>query len=124
MWSGILRNVPNAKGSVKHTETAAITKYSTLFDTETSIPANQHDAQIVRLPVELTTNSDGVTGVGTTHDIPLSGCADAGTPLAVGVGRIASAKIGDTVYNIGCIDGDLSISPHFFLDDGTRIITK
>jgi prepilin-type N-terminal cleavage/methylation domain-containing protein len=124
MWSGILRNVPNAKGSVKHTETAAVAKYSSLFDTETAIAANQADAQIVLIPVELTTNADGVTGVGTTHDIPLGGCADAGTPIAVGVGRIASAKISDIIYNIGCIDGSISISPHFFLDDGSQILTK
>jgi prepilin-type N-terminal cleavage/methylation domain-containing protein len=124
MWSGILRNVPDAKGSVKHTKSAAIAKYSSLFDSQTATVANRNDAQIELIPVELTTHADGTSGAGTTHDIPLANCANAGTAIAAGVGRIASAKIGDTVYNIGCIDGSMSISPHFFLDNGSRILTK
>lgn len=124
MWSGIQRNVPTAKGSVKHADVASIAKYSSIFDPQTATPANKKDAQYTRIPVEITTNADGVTGQGTTHDIPLSGCADAGTPIAVGVGRIASAKIGDTIYNIGCIDGSMAVSLHFFMDDGTNVIVK
>jgi len=124
MWSGILRNVPSARGSVKHPDVAGIAKYNSLFDVQTTSGANVADAQIREIPLELTTDADGVTGAGSTHDIPLSNCADSDTPIAVGVGRIASAKIGETVYNLGCIDGNLAISPHFFLDDGTNIIVK
>ena len=124
IWSGIQRNVPTAKGSVKHTDTVSIAKYSAIFDEETATAANKKDAHFRNIPRELTTNTDGVTGAGSTHDIPLSNCADAGTPISVGVGRIASAKIGNKVYNIGCIDGDLAVSPHFFLDDGVQVLNK
>jgi len=124
IWSGIQRNVPTAKGSVKHTDTASIAKYSTIFDEETTTAENRADAHFRNIPRELTTNADGVTGAGSTHDIPLSNCADAGTAIGVGVGRIASAKIGNKVYNIGCIDGDLALSPHFFLDDGEQVLNK
>jgi len=124
IWSGIQRNVPTAEGSVKHVDVATIAKYSSLFDVDTATPANVSDAHVKAIPSELTVNADGVTGAGATHDIPLSSCADAVTSIAVGEGLIASAKIGNTIYNIGCIDGSLSISPHFFIDDGTNIITR
>jgi prepilin-type N-terminal cleavage/methylation domain-containing protein len=124
MWSSIQRNVPTAKGSVKHADVAGIAKYSSLFDPQTATPSNAADAQIREIPTELTTNADGVTGAGSTHDIPLSNCADANTSISAGIGRIASAKIGDVIYNIGCIDGSLALSTHFFLDDGTRILKK
>ena len=124
MWSSIQRNVPEAQGSVKSPAVAGMAKYTVVFDPQTAAPANAQDAQFKEIPSEITTNADGVTGQGTTHDIPLSGCADAGTTVAAGVGRIASAKIGDTVYNIGCIDGSTSLSPHFFIDDGTTVIKK
>ena len=124
MWSGILRNVPTANGSVKHADVATIAKYSSIFDSQTASQENKEDAQYNRIPEEITTNEDGETGQGMTHDIPLSGCADAGTAVAVGVGRIASAKIGEKIYNIGCIDGSTDISPHFFLDDSIKVIKK
>jgi len=124
MWSGIQRNVPAAKGSVKDPAVSAIARYSKIFDPQTSSAADAADAQLVQIPVEITTNADGVTGRGTTHDIPLSGCANAGVTISAGVGRIASAKIGQTVYNIGCIDGSLSNAPHFFLDDGSQVVKK
>jgi len=124
MWSSIQRNVPAAKGSVKDPAVSSIAKYSSLFDLQTATPANAPDAQFREIPAEITTNADGTTGAGTTHDIPLANCADANTAVSVGVGRIASAKIGSMVYNIGCIDGDLAISPHFFLDDGSRIVKQ
>ncbi len=124
MWSGLQRSVPGANGSVKSLLVAAIPKYSSLFDSDTATPANAADAQIQIIPAELTVNADGETGVGITHDIPLNGCANADTSIAVNVGRIASAKIGNTIYNLGCIDGSNSISPHFFLDDSMKVITK
>lgn len=124
MWSGIQRNVPDAKGSLKSPALSGMAKYTVLFDTQTATPANAKDAQLREIPPEITTNADGVTGQGSTHDIPLSNCADADTAIAVGVGRIASAKIGNTVYNIGCIDGSTSLSPHFFLDDGTKVVKQ
>jgi prepilin-type N-terminal cleavage/methylation domain-containing protein len=123
MWSSLQRNVPTAKGSVKHPDVVGIVKYTKLFDPQTT-SGNSANAQIHEIPVELTTNVDGVSGAGSTHEIPLSNCADSGTAIAVGTGRIASAKIGDTIYNIGCIDGSMAISPHFFLDDGIHVITK
>lgn len=124
MWSSIQHKVHEAEGSVKSPAVAGMAKYTVLFDSQTATPANAKDAQFKEIPSEITTNADGVTGRGATHDIPLSGCADAGTTIAAGVGRIASAKIGDTVYNIGCIDGSTSLSPHFFIDDGTAVIKK
>ncbi len=124
MWSSIQHNVPTANGSVTHNDVSGIAKYSSLFDVDTANPINIKDAQMKAIPLEITTNADGVTGQGTTHDIPLSDCEDADTIIDVGVGRIASAKIGNTIYNIGCIDGNLAISPHFFLDDGVNILTK
>jgi len=123
IWSGILRNVPQAKGSVKHPQTAAIPKYSVIFDEATS-SYSRNDAQVVQIPTEITTNSDGTTGAGTTHEIPLTGCAAANTPIGVGVGRIASAKIGSKIYHIGCIDGSLNSALHFFVYDNTGVLTK
>ncbi len=122
MWSSIQRNVPEAQGSVKSPAVSGIAKYTVLFDPLTATSANAQDAQFKMIPSEITTNADGVTGQGTTHDIPLSGCADANTTIDVGVGRIASAKIGNVVYNIGCIDGSMSMSPYFFIDDGSRVL--
>jgi prepilin-type N-terminal cleavage/methylation domain-containing protein len=124
MWSSIQRNVPAAKGSVKDPAVSSSARYSSLFDPRTAIPANASDAQFVQIPVEITTNADGTTGAGSTHDIPLVNCADANVSINPGVGRIASAKIGSTVYNIGCIDGSPAISPHFFLDDGSHVVKQ
>jgi general secretion pathway protein G len=123
LWSGLLCKFPDAHGSVKSSVVAGHPEYTSIYD-KFSATAEKAKAHFEEIPSTLTTNADGVTGAGSLHDIPLSGCADTGTPIAPGVGRIASAKIGNVVYNIGCIDGNDAISPHFFLDDGSRIITK
>lgn len=128
LWSGIQRNNPKAAGSV--TSADADDKYKYIFDAEaTSIgTATAADANVKAIPAELTTNADGVTGTG-IHEIPLSGCAASTATLddaaaAAKTGRIASFKVGTTVYDILCKDGSLSESPTFALSDGTRIITK
>jgi hypothetical protein len=123
MWSGLICKFPDAHGSVKSSVVAGYPEFTTIYD-KLSATADTAKAHFEELPATLTLNADGVTGAGNVHDIPLSGCADSGTAIAPGVGRIASAKIGNVVYNIGCIDGNDAISPHFFLDDGTHIITK
>ena len=125
MWSGLQRNVPTANGSVKHAAAVAIPKYSIVFDPDTATAANAPDAQVEGIPSELTLNPAGILATG-IHDIPLAPCAVAGTAIASGTGTIAYTKIANTLYGIGCIDGSLSASPHFFLDDLTNsvIITK
>ncbi|MBD3790419.1 MAG: type II secretion system protein [Campylobacterales bacterium] len=105
LWSGVQRNEPGVNGSLKN---AVLAKYNTLTDTGA-------DAQLETIPSELQ-----------THTLDLTQCANAGTPLNVNVGTIASATIGSiaVTYKIGCIDSDLSISPHFFLEDGVNILTR
>ncbi len=123
IWSGIQRNVPGASGSVTHADSVAIDKYSIIFDPATTANTAA-DSQVESIPSELYLTAPAATGI---HDIPLTACLVATTVIddsIAGTGTIASADIANTTYNIGCIDGSLSASPHFFLDDGVRIIKK
>ena len=123
MWSGIQRNYPAANGSVK-TLSAIEFKYATIFDPDTSTAASAPDANVEGIPSELTLDTAGIVGTG-IHDIPLAGCAAAGTAIAgAATGPVAYTSIAGTLYTLGCVDGSLSASPHFFLSDGTTIITK
>ncbi len=59
-----------------------------------------------------------------TADPDLSKCAANATTIAANTGTIASATVGATTYNIGCIDGGLTGAPSFFLDDGVNVILQ
>ena len=59
-----------------------------------------------------------------TADPDLTKCAAVGTAIAAGTGTVSSATVGTATYNVGCIDGDSTVAPHFFLDDGTKVLLK
>jgi prepilin-type N-terminal cleavage/methylation domain-containing protein len=113
IWSGIQRNHPSANGSVKAAGVAD--KYKYIFDKDaTSIgSASTNDANIETIPSELG-----------DHDIALASCLDANATVAANSASIGSATIAGTTYTIICKDGSLSASPHFYLSNGTSIITK
>ena len=54
----------------------------------------------------------------------MTGCAANGTAIAAGTGSVTTATIDGTTYSIGCIDSDMTESPHFFLDDGTTVLVQ
>ena len=56
--------------------------------------------------------------------LALGSCATAGSAVAIGTGAVTTATIDSKTYTIGCIDGDMTESPHFFLDDGTTILVQ
>ena len=59
-----------------------------------------------------------------TNKPDLTKCAAVGTAIAAGTGTIASATVGTVTYNVGCIDGDSTVAPHFFLDDKAKVLLK
>ena len=122
IWSGILREYPAAVGSVK---TVAKTefKYANIFDADTATTASAADANVEAVLEELALTSGGTAGI---HDIPLAGCNAAGTQITATLttGTVAYATIGSTTYGIGCVDGSLTASPHFFLHDSAKVIYK
>ncbi len=128
MWSGLLRNEPGQTGKLVG---ATNVKYNTIFDAEDGLNtagANIGDAQVEAIPAELSLNADGVTAPA-IHNMPLAGCAVSTTVMddagaAAGTGRVASAKIANTIYDILCVDGSLTAAPHFYLGNGTVIVTK
>ena len=95
LWAEVQRREPNTNGSVRDS-----LQSNTITDRYTSIPAELNNGA----------------------SIPLANCADAGTPISTSITPIVVANFGG--YKIGCIDSDLSISPHFFLHDSVNIITK
>ncbi len=125
IWSGILREVPTANGSVKHTDAQAVEKFKSIFDSEATGKTNIKDAQVKSVPTEFN-----------THDISLANCNTAGTVVpkigdtgaaaAAGTALATSQQLGNTTYALGCVDGDLNEAPTFFLYDMTtdKVVTK
>ena len=95
LWAEVQRNEPNIGGSVKN-----------------STHTNQIDSGRVSIPYEVNHGAD----------ITLANCAPSGTPVSVSLTPIATSN--DDRYKIGCIDSSLGISPHFFLHDGSQILTQ
>ena len=117
MWSGIQRSYPAANGSVKYNLLPA--KLDTIIGSETSVAANEDFAQVEIIPSELT------TGITNNAEIELStNCLDANATVSATSTGVASGVIANTTYTIICKDGSLSASPHFYLSDGSNIITK
>ena len=128
MWSGLLRNEPTQAGVMA---TATGVKYKTIFDGEDPLNAAAGtigDAQVEAIPAELTLAGDGTTTPG-IHNFTLAACVTAGTVMddaaaVARTGRLVSALIANTTYDVLCVDGSLTSSPHFYLSNGTTIVTK
>jgi len=119
IWSGIMRNVPTAGGSVKHADAQAIAKYKQIA-TDSVLGA---DAQVESIPSEFATQTlDLSLCAASTVTIPKIG-DDAS---AVGGDLKESVTIGSTTYKLGCVDGNLNSAPKFYLyDAGTsKLVTK
>ncbi len=117
MWSGLLRNEPTQNGAMVGATNA---KFHTIFDAIDPLNTagtNIGDAQVESIPTELN-----------THNIPLASCTAAGTPATdlngTRTGMVATATIANTIYDILCVDGSLTASPHFYLSNGTTLITQ
>ena len=117
MWSGIQRNYPAANGSVKYAGLPP--KLDTIIGSETTVDDNEDFAQVEVVPSELT------TGVTNGAEIELSvNCLDANATVEATSTGIASGVVAGTTYTVICKDGSLDVSPHFYLSDGSNIITK
>jgi len=104
MWSGIQRNAPSANGSVKSSNTPAQYKKIEEGEEVDTIPS---EFPITTDPRELDLATNCADANSTMPDI-----GDA-TPTE---GVIAtSVTLGDSTYDLGCIDGDINTAPRFWL---------
>jgi len=119
VWSGLLRNVPTAQGSVKHADAQAVNKYKQIATD--SVLGN--DAQVESIPSEFNTQTLDLSKCATSNTVIPAVGADAS---AVGGDLIESVTIGTTTYKLGCVDGNLNSAPKFYLyDAGTnKLVTK
>ena len=125
MWSGFLRNVPAANGSVAFAGPPVLAaKYNTIGTAENV--ALGSDAQVESIPSAFIGTAAGQLA-NTATSLALATCAPAtvaniippiGAANTVTNGILAtSATIGSTTYSLGCVDGSISESPSFFLVD-------
>ena len=111
LWSNVLRKEPQTNGKL-----STSSSHNTLTE----------DVEVDSIPIEF-------INLGNPRQFDLTKCLDAATHSVPDIGspvgnltdgKIAStATIGTTTYALGCIDGDISISPRFYLyDEGEGII--
>jgi len=122
MWSSVLRKFPAAKGELNST---AVTeeRYQKIFDPEgvSSVSgATKDDAQVETIPSEFGVHVLDLTGTKCNVD-PLASNL---TTEVTGANTIAEAQVGGTTYKLTCSQGSLSHAPHFYLHDGTNIVTR
>jgi len=122
MWSSVLRKFPDANGELN---SSAVTeeRYQKIFDPEgvsSVASASRDDAQVESIPSEFGVHVMDLSGTNCDVD-PLA--ADL-TSEVTGANAIATATVGNTTYELTCSQGSLSHAPHFYLHDGTNIVTK